>query len=184
MWRSARFSARASPWRRSGFQHSRRGFLLDRYGYTVIGYFSYSSSLSGLIIGSQLDSFFVQIDYNGSPVGSRGLSSGYTGYEFNFKFNAATLTFSQGGFSGGPTGQDWDDVTFSICCPDPGVGFSSGSSSQGVCVNDGRFVGSGTNHNIVASPGDFRGARARRCRDDVDWNRGNGASRRAPEARK
>ena len=77
----------------------------------MTGYFSYSSSLSSLITGSQMDSFFMQIDYNGRPVGSWNASSGYTGYESNVKFNATTLTFPHRGFSAGPTGQDWDDIT-------------------------------------------------------------------------
>jgi len=56
-------------------------------GYTMTGTFSYSSSLSGPITGSQVDSLFIEGFLGGSPVGSWDLSSGYAGFLFNFNFN-------------------------------------------------------------------------------------------------
>jgi hypothetical protein len=123
-------------------------------GYTMTGSFSYSSGLSGWITGSNLDSFSITGYENGTEVGSWDLSSGYAGYTFNFNFDVDTLAFGQGGFSGSSTGQDWDDLEGGEGCPSPGMGFSSGSGGQGLCV-DGNWVDasfqSGT-YDLTASP--------------------------------
>lgn len=120
-------------------------------GYTMTGSFSYDSSLTGPITGAQLESFSIEGLLDGTPIGSWDLATGYAGYEFNFNFDATTLMFAQGGLSSGSTGQDWNDITSGVGCPDPGFGFSSGAGSQGVCVNNGGFEGSTSIDNLTVT---------------------------------
>lgn len=121
-------------------------------GYTMTGSFSYPSSLTGAITGSQLTSFSMEVFLDGTGVGSWNLASGYTGYTFNFNFNATTLTFPQGtgDLSYGSMGQDWDDLPGLAGCPDPGVAFASGAAAQGVCVNNA-LEGFTSTYNLVAT---------------------------------
>jgi hypothetical protein len=123
-------------------------------GYSMTGQFSYADSLAntGVITGSKLDTFMITGFLNNTQVGSWNLTQGFAGFSFNFNFNTTTLLFPQGGISSGTTGQDWDVTTGGEHCPNPGFGFSSGSGSQGVCVNNGGFVGSTVIDNLTATP--------------------------------
>ena len=118
-------------------------------GYTMTGQFQYSDTLvnTGVIVGSQLTSLSIEGFLNGSEIGSWNLASGFAGFTFNFNFDTTAMTFPQGGYSAGPTGQDWDDITGGSGCPNPGFGFASGSGGQGLCVN-GSLVGGSTQWGI------------------------------------
>lgn len=114
-------------------------------GYSMDGMFSIDDSLlgTGAIDETSLLSFMIEGFQSGISVGTFDLfaDAPLQGDDtFNLNFDATTEQFIVGGFSGGPTGQDWGVATGGGSCSTTGFGFSSGNGSQGLCVADS-FVG-------------------------------------------
>jgi hypothetical protein len=103
-------------------------------GYTMTGLFGFSDALlgTGVIDETQVTSFRIEGFLNAVSVGSWDFfANGLVGADtFNLNFNTTTLAFVVGGFSSGPTGQDWGVSVGGTTCQATGFGFSSGSGSQ------------------------------------------------------
>ena len=111
-------------------------------GYTMTGMFSIDDSLlgTGAIDATALLSFNIEGFLASVSVGTFDFfaDAPLIGADtFNFNFDTDLEAFIVGGFSGGPTGQDWGTSTGGGSCSTTGFGFSSGSGSQGLCIGEG-----------------------------------------------
>jgi hypothetical protein len=112
-------------------------------GYSMTGSMSFSDALlgTGPITASSLTSFSIEGFLGAASVGTwdRFADGLGVGFNFNFNFDTTTEQFLTGGFSASSTGQDWNTTTGGSTCNT--FGFSSGSASQGLCINGSSFVG-------------------------------------------
>jgi hypothetical protein len=113
-------------------------------GWTLEGAFSYSDALigTGPITEADLTSFQIEVFLSGVSQGTWDLFvDGETpGFPVNINFDTTTEAFIVGGDTGDPQGQQWNSNGTGTC-PNPGIGFASGTLSQGVCANGGVFSG-------------------------------------------
>lgn len=107
-------------------------------GWTMTGMFGYDDSLigTGPIDESEIDGLMIEVFDNGISQGSWDLNTDGVFGAFNFNFDTNSEMFLVGGLSEGPMGQDWNVSAGGVACPNPGVGFSSGTGGQAVCVNN------------------------------------------------
>ena len=114
--------------------------------YTLSGLLTFDDSLigTGVIDETDIDNLYIEVFLSGVSQGSwdmlvDGFANADLANDFNLNFDTDIGQFVVGGFSGDEMGQDWNVSTGGLDCV--GVGFSSGSGSQGICV-DGTFGGS------------------------------------------
>jgi hypothetical protein len=113
-------------------------------GYSMAGVFAFDDALLGGIIDeTQIDELAIEVFLNGVSKGSRSLSAdGFGGATFeaafNLNFDSAVGQFNVGGGLTSSDGQVW----FAVDNNCDTVGFSSGSSTQSVCVEGARVAAS------------------------------------------
>lgn len=114
--------------------------------YSLSGSFSFDEALlgTGAITGTSLNSFAIEVFLAGVSAGTwdyfaNGVAPG--GAVFNFNFNTTTESFAVGGSSPSANGQLWNAIAGSGLGCTGRVGFISGASAQGVCI-DGLTFGS------------------------------------------
>ena len=109
-------------------------------GYVMEGGFSFDQSLqgAGVIHSDSLKSFHIEGYLNGETIGGWDYFSDPLTGIFNFNFNTDTNQFLTGGSSISGTGQIWNTQQGGSC---DSFGFSSGSYSQGLCVDGGYMHG-------------------------------------------
>lgn len=107
-------------------------------GYRMAGTMSVpDAALSKPTVTAQdVTAFTIQGQQNGLPLGGWSLDQRTPTTSWNLNFDTATSTFVTGGFSGSPTGQQWNANGAVNNCGTPGFGFNSGAGGQDVCVND------------------------------------------------
>ena len=109
-------------------------------GYVMEGGFSFDQSLqsAGIIHSDALKSFHIEGYLNGESIGVWDYFSDLLTGIFNFNFDTNTNQFLTGGSSISATGQIWNTQQGGGC---DSFGFSSGSYSQGLCVDGGYMHG-------------------------------------------
>lgn len=107
-------------------------------GYSMTGQFSFDSPSGAEVNDNEVTSLSINVYLNGVSQGTWSLADG-TSLPFNFNFIESSGKFSAGGFAESAGGQLWNTDTDASNCTT--VGFTSGLTSQGVCVN-GQFVSS------------------------------------------
>ena len=108
--------------------------------YVMEGGFSFDQSLqgAGVIHSDALKSFYIEGYLNGESIGGWDYFSDPLTGIFNFNFDTDTNKFLTGGSSISSTGQIWNTQQGGGC---DSFGFSSGSYSQGLCVDGGYIHG-------------------------------------------
>jgi hypothetical protein len=106
----------------------------------MTGTFSFddANAADGRIVGSELLTLVIAGFHNGSAIGSWNLADGQGAgaTTFNFNFDPVAGAFFVGGSAGGPSGQLWN------VSGNPGLGFGSGSVTQGLTLNGPPIGGS------------------------------------------
>lgn len=101
-------------------------------GYSMTGEFSFddAAGADGLIDETEVLTLLIEGFHNGIAFASWSLADGLGAgaLAFNFNFDPVTKMFIVGGDNSGPAGQLWNVNGI------PGLGFFSGSSSQGLDI--------------------------------------------------
>lgn len=110
-------------------------------GYRMAGKMSVRDDAVSKPLITQLDvtGFAISGYRNGVPVGSWSLDQRTSNTSWHLNFDPQTLTFTTGGTTAGPFGQQWNADGGVRNCGVPGFGFNSGNFSQDLCV-DGVWI--------------------------------------------